>query len=96
MLGVVRVTPRLDDYSTTKVKTVTFNRCLLQAVRDLQLHHRIEFLPWHFHFLDEEGKMLQLVSRYFTERGEYALAGGLVLREVLLKSVGIIPMDSRH
>ena len=96
VVGLVGATPRLEDYSTTKVKTVTFNRCLSQVIRSLEDEYRVEFPPWHFHFLDTAGEFLQPISRYFTPQGEYTLAVGMVLREVLLKSVGVIPMDGHH
>ena len=96
MVGLVGITPRLADYATTKVKTVTFNRCLSQLVRSIEDEYRVEYLPWHFHFLDGEGRFLQSVNRYFNDQGEYTLAGGMILREVLLKAVGMIPMDGHH
>ena len=96
VVGVVGITPRLDDYATTKIKTVMFNRCLKQSVKDCQFSYRVEFLPWHLHFLQEDGEFLQPIHHYFNKKGEYTIAGGLVLHEVLLKSIGVIPMDGCH
>ena len=96
VVGVVGITPRLGEYDTTKVKTVTFNQCLAQAVRDCQHQYRVQFLPWHLHFLESDGALIQPVHRYFTKEGEYTLAGGMVLRESLLKAIRVIPMDGEH
>ena len=53
------------------------------------------YLPLHLHFLDKDGEFLQPVRRYFNN-SEFMLSGGMVLREVLLKSLDIIPMDGNH
>ena len=61
-VGIVGITPNLADYANTKVKTVTYNRCLKQAVRECQDQYRVEFLPWHLHFLQADQSLIQPLS----------------------------------
>ena len=101
VLGVCGITPQYDTYATTKVKTVTFNRCLQEAVRDCQRYWRVEFLPLHLHFLQssvggQPAQIIQPLNRYFNTKSEFTLVGGMVLREVVMKAIELIPMDGEH
>ena len=101
VVGVIGVTPNYDTYAETKVKMVTFNRCLQDTVRECNRYWRVEFLPLHLHFLEKSvgaqpAKVIQPLGRYFNDRSEFTLTGGLVLREMLLKAMDIIPMDGQH
>ena len=96
-MGMLGITPHYYRYRNTKLSMVTFNRCLREAVRECHCSgYRVEFLPLHLHFLDAEGEFLQPVHRYFNRQSEFTLAGGLILREAILKSIGVIPMDGNH
>ena len=95
IVGIVGITPRLADYQSSKVKVVTFNRCLLQGVKDCQRQFRVQFLPWHLHFLEADSSLIQPVHCYFNRESEYKLSGGMVICESLLKTMGVTPMDGR-
>ena len=96
IVGMIGITPHYDTYENTKVKTVTFNRCLKDVVRECARQWRVGYLPLHLHFLQAEGGFIEPLRRYFNERSEFTLAGGFVLRQMLLKSIGVIPMDGNH
>ena len=95
-VGIIGVTPHYDQYTQTKFQTVTFNRCLADAARESVNRWHVEYLPLHLHYLSRNGEFLQPVSRYFNEKSELTLAGGLVLRQAILKEIGVIPMDGYH
>ena len=97
VVGILGITPNYPTYSSTKVNAVTFNRCLQQAVKECQDRWKVEYIPMHLHFLDSDGGLVQPLQRYFnTTTSEYTLAGGFVLRQYLLKAIGVIPMDGNH
>ena len=96
IVGVVGITPQYDRYEDTKFKTVTYNRCLQDAVRECEKN-----LLLHLHFLErgEPGKpatFIQPLEKYFYSRSEFTITGGFVLRQMLLKSIGVIPQDGQH
>ena len=93
-IGLIGVTPIYQDYRNTKMKMVTFNRCLGDVAREIR--GAVQYLPLHRHFLDEDGEFIAPLHRYFNNRSEFTLAGRLVLREVVLKELGLIPMDGNH
>ena len=96
IVGMIGITPNYENYRETKFSTVTYNRCLAESVRDCaHSGSRVGYLPLHLHFLDKDGEFLQPVKRYFAN-SEFTLAGGMVIREALLKALDIIPMDSNH
>ena len=96
LLGVVGVTPVYHDYQVTKLKTVTFNRCLSDAVKDCAKKWRVAYLPLHLHFLTRDGQFIHPLSRYFNHDSELTCVGGMVLHEMLLKEIGMIPMDGEY
>ena len=96
VVGMIGITPHYADYEPMKVKTVIFNRCLKDVVRDCSRQWKVGYLPLHLHFLQEAGGFIQPLRRYFSEKSEFTLAGGFVLRQMLLKSIGVIPMDGSH
>ena len=96
IVGVIGVTPIYEKYQETKVKTVTYNQYLGDAVKDYRGAGHVEYLLLHRHFLDENGEFVSPITRYFDRASQFTLAGGLVLREALLKTVGVIPMDGNH
>ena len=96
MVGVCEITPRYQDYRSSKVNTVTFNRLLVEAVRECVNQYKVSFLPLHLHFLTQDGEFIAHLYQYFNRESEFTLAGGLVVREVLFKEIQLIPMDGNH
>ena len=93
--GLVGITPHFHNLVPTKKFTVTYNRNLAAATREFARRARIQFLPMHLHFLEEDGTPLDNIDRYFDLQDRYTLAGGMVIREMLFKEMGLIPMDGR-
>ena len=85
LVSMIGITPHYADYEPTKVKTVTFNRCLKDVVRDCSRQWKVGYLPLHLHFLQEAGGFIEPLRRYFSEKSEFTQAGGFVLRQMLLK-----------
>ena len=61
----------------------------------------IGYLPMHLHFLEkgdpgQAAMFIQPLERYFDQNSEFTLAGRFVLRQMLLKAIGVIPMDGQH
>ena len=95
IVGILGVTPQFHQLRETKKDTVTYNRNLATAVWEARHLIRMQYLPVHLHFLDGEGGPIQPLEHYFSQIDEYMLAGGLILRGVLFKEIGLIPSDGR-
>ena len=96
VVGILSLLPQFHDISHTKKQIVTFNRNLAGLVKENVKWNRVQFIPLHLHFVDQQGEPIMGWRRYFTDAGELTLAGGMVVREVLFKAIGLIPMDGHH
>ena len=98
-VAICGITPRYENYREMKCKMVTYNRYLADAVRECATgldRSKVVYLPLHLHFLHQDGEFISPLLRYFNRFSEFTLAGGFVLREMVLKEVGTIPMDGMH
>ena len=97
VIGISGITHGFTDYDTTKIQTIKFNRTTRLEVADLYAEaYLVQFLYLHLHFLDVNYNSIQPVHHYFDQNMDLTVVGAMVLRQMILKEIGVIPMDEAH
>ena len=97
VVGMVGITHRSSDYDSSRIHTINYNRAISTACKEVYNEgSAMQFVPLHLHFLDSKYILIQPSYKYFTDEDEFTVLGAFILRQMLLKEIGILPISNQY